>query len=104
MKHWNISVRRPLPSDTCDPSHKGAPIASEEGSYLSHPVTFSSPHGFDVSPTFTIPDRPVDKGGAGHPLNEGFADLFLNSKDLAQREHVTLTSRVPVKMERSTST
>ena len=38
----------------------------------------------------------------GRPsLNEGFANLSLNSKDPTQREHTASTSRVPVKMERS---
>ena len=55
--------------------------------------------------TSAIPDRLVDKGGGGYPFNDGFTNLFLNSKDSAQREHVASASRIPVKMERaSTST
>ena len=77
-------------------------------SQRGYPVTFSHPkraRGLDASPSFTIPGRPVDNGGASYPLNESFANLSLNSEDPAQREHAASTSRVPVKMERaSTST
>ena len=93
LERWNISVRRSLSNNV--------PVASD--SQRTHPITFSSPisaRGLDISPSFAIPDLPVDRGEASYPLNEGFASNSLNGKDPAQRGQTESASRVSAKMER----
>ena len=49
-----------------------------------------------VSPSLKIPKCAVIEGGAGYPLvNEGFANIFLNSKDPVQHERYCIGFKCP---------